>query len=218
MFFSRFLTMPVLGLAGGLGLGLVPVSPGFAQTPSPSPSLPTCASPQTNEFLVIVVTDTQEQQRQIANQVQRSLGPQYGVQVCQYRGKTISRVSGFRDVEAAKKWAIAVDLATGLPGIIVTPLDAPNPAAVTFKPQVMGNGYAVLVDYLNNPGLAQSLRQRTQREVGLVSYQSNPYLLALQTSSPTEAQTLLQNLGENGFLAVMVPSNQVWILTTKVRY
>ncbi|MEC4896240.1 MAG: hypothetical protein SAL07_24590 [Oscillatoria sp. PMC 1051.18] len=86
-----------------------------------------------------------------------------------------------------------------------------------FNPQPLGSGYAVLVDYLNQPEIASQLQQELGKEVGLVSYLGRPYLLATSTENQTEANQLMQNLSEIGFGSLVVNSSRVTLLTPTVR-
>jgi hypothetical protein len=88
----------------------------------------------------------------------------------------------------------------------------PPGTAPTFNPLPLGSGYAVLVDFMNQPELANQVRQVVARDVGLVAYGQRPYLLALYTRDPEAAKAMLQALAERGFLGVMVDSQQVMLL------
>ncbi|UBF29256.1 hypothetical protein K9N68_16325 [Kovacikia minuta CCNUW1] len=85
-----------------------------------------------------------------------------------------------------------------------------NPLA--YNPKPLGEGYAVLVNYFNRPDLATQIQQLLGKEIGLVSYGQRPYLLAVHTSDPSQAQTTLQKLTDRGFWAVVVDSRQVILL------
>jgi hypothetical protein len=88
----------------------------------------------------------------------------------------------------------------------------------TFDPQPLDPGYAVLVNYFNEPETASQLRDALEKEIGLVSYLARPYLLALQTPREAEANQLLQQLSQQGFWAVVVNSDRATLLTPKVEY
>ncbi|MEC4984391.1 MAG: hypothetical protein SAJ37_14765 [Oscillatoria sp. PMC 1068.18] len=88
--------------------------------------------------------------------------------------------------------------------------------APSFNPQPLGEGYAVLVDYLNQPEIASELQQELGKEVGLVVYLGRPYLLAKSTVSQTEANQLMQSLSETGFGSLVVNSSRVTLLTPAV--
>jgi len=103
------------------------------------------------------------------------------------------------------------------PPVMTTPLVTPTavtPAnqALAFNPRPLGVGYAVLVDYFNRPEVAFDVQQAIQRPIGLVSYGQRPYLLALYTSDPAVANTILQQLSSRGFWSMVVDSRRVVLL------
>ncbi|MCS6812956.1 MAG: hypothetical protein NZ772_05200, partial [Cyanobacteria bacterium] len=78
------------------------------------------------------------------------------------------------------------------PSPVVTPIDRqpqptqarptqPAPAPLPYNPKLLGSGFAVLVDYNNRPEIASQLRQILGRDIGFVSYEQRPYLLANHT-------------------------------------
>jgi cell division septation protein DedD len=87
---------------------------------------------------------------------------------------------------------------------------------VTYNPRVLGEGYAVLVDYFNRPELANSVQKAVGGDVGLVSYGQRPYLLAVYTTNQREAYNTLQKLSENGFLAVLADGRKVVLLRSVI--
>ncbi|MFP4320792.1 MAG: hypothetical protein ACLFQ7_17715 [Phormidium sp.] len=97
-----------------------------------------------------------------------------------------------------------------LPQIAVT-----SPAR-GYNPQPLEEGYAVLVDYFNQPQVASELQRVTNRTVGLVSYGQRPYLLVGYSRDETEANELLQRLSERGFWTMVVDSQRVMLLTPQV--
>jgi hypothetical protein len=89
---------------------------------------------------------------------------------------------------------------------------------LTYTPQALGNGYAVLVDYLNQPEMALQVKQLLGRDVGLVSYANRPYLLAVYTSSQREANSILRKLSDRGFWSMVVDSRRVTLLRSVVSF
>ncbi|HLO83407.1 MAG TPA: hypothetical protein VK203_00155 [Nostocaceae cyanobacterium] len=89
-------------------------------------------------------------------------------------------------------------------------------ATVAYNPRVLGEGYAVLVDYFNRPELANSVQKAVGGDVGLVSYGQRPYLLAVYTTNQREAYNTLQKLSESGFLAVLADGRKVVLLRSVV--
>lgn len=210
-------TSLLLGLLTWGGLAL----PSLGQT---APGvLPACAPPAPGEYLLLVLTPdpaTQESLRQ-------SLPPSVSVPACDYLGNTVSRMGGFRNPEDASAWADYIKEVASLQSFVARPSDnspsapptppssAPSPR--TFTPQALGAGYAVLVDYSNDPVVAQRLRQARQQTPGLASFGQRPYLLAFYTADSTIALTLLADLSRQGFKALVVDAPSVVVLTDQVK-
>lgn len=88
--------------------------------------------------------------------------------------------------------------------------------AVAYAPKLLGEGYAVLVDYGNNPEVAKQLQQTLNQPVGLAVYEQRPFLLATQSTDPQTAAQVLQTLSNSRFGAFMVDSSEVVLLSTAV--
>ncbi len=86
-----------------------------------------------------------------------------------------------------------------------------------FQPRPLATGYAVLVSYFNRPEVAADLQQALGSDVGLVAYGQRPYLLAAYTADLAAANAVLQTLSDRNFLAMMVDSRRVMLLTTQVK-
>lgn len=102
------------------------------------------------------------------------------------------------------------------PAVTPTPAieaTAPTTPPTRYNPQPLGAGFAVLVDYGNQPEVAIALRQVLTRDVGLVAYGQRPYLLAAQTTDLAAANAVLQNLSDRNFTALIVDSQSVILLT-----
>lgn len=97
------------------------------------------------------------------------------------------------------------------------PASSTNSGSVAYAPQPLGAGYAVVVNYFNRPELAASVRQVTTRDVGLVSFEQQPYLLASYTTDPAVASSLLRTLSERGLTAAIVDSRRAVLLTPAVK-
>jgi hypothetical protein len=164
--------------------------------------------------------------------------------VCQYLENSVVRVSGFTNLDSANSWAqylnelggmqavvarppaataasIGGETATATPVSTQPPTTAANPApanqpGTAYNPQALGTGYAVLVNYFNRPSVAAQVQQALSRNIGLVSYNQTPYLLALYTTDPAAAASTLQSLGDRGFSAVIVDSRRVVLLTPAI--
>jgi hypothetical protein len=87
----------------------------------------------------------------------------------------------------------------------------------TYNPQPLGSGYAVLVSYFNRPEVASEVRKVTNRNVGLVSYEQRPYLLAAYGSQRNSAEAVLNRLKQEDFVVTLVDSQGVVVLTNDVR-
>jgi hypothetical protein len=101
-----------------------------------------------------------------------------------------------------------------------TPNTQPRPntnTGTTFNPQPLGSGYAVLVSYFNRPEVAADVRKVTNRNVGLVSFEQRPYLLAAYGSDRNSAEAVLNKLRQDDFVVTLVDSQGVVVLTTDVR-
>ncbi|EAW35818.1 hypothetical protein [Lyngbya sp. PCC 8106] len=98
------------------------------------------------------------------------------------------------------------------------PLTQPRPRAeqAAFNPRRLGSGYAVLVDYLNQPELAAEVEELTGVEVGLASYGQRPYLLVTQTNDLQTATSTLQKLSNRGFFSLMVESRRVMLISPNI--
>lgn len=223
-FVQRFLTLPstlILAIAPLIG----GISPVFAQQ-----TLPTCQSPSPGEYVLLVVSPTADNQKQLRSALPSELKPTN----CKYLNETVTRIGGFKKIDDANRWARYVNNIVGLSAIITTRPTAPAtaiapaivpaivPAATTtsqkisYRPQALGEGYAVLVDYFNRPELANSVQQVVEGNVGFASYGQRPYLLAVFTTNQKEAYNTLQKLNDRGFFAILVDSRKVMLLRSVV--
>ncbi|MEH2264653.1 hypothetical protein [Nostoc sp.] len=219
----RFQTLPsVLGLAiAGLIVGMSSV---FAQQ-----AIPVCQPPTSGEYLLLVVSPTANNQKQLRS----ALPPELKTITCKYLNETVTRIGGFKKIDDANRWARYVSNIVGLSAIITTrPTTAdvqpqqraqqqaqqqPLQQTVNYNPQALGEGYAVLVDYYNRPELVSSVQQAVGGNVGFVSYGQRPYLLAVYTTNQSEAYNTLQKLNNGGFVASIVDSRKVILLRSTVR-
>jgi hypothetical protein len=103
------------------------------------------------------------------------------------------------------------------PNTTPTTPTTPTTTGSGFNPQPLGAGYAVLVSYFNRPEVAADVRKVTNRNVGLVSFEQRPYLLAAYATDSNAANAVLSKLTENGFVAVLVDSRGAVLLTANVR-
>jgi hypothetical protein len=178
-------------------------------------SISPCQPPQSNEYLLLVRTQTKESQEQL----QRTLPANTKFTVCRYLEETVTRLAGFRSVEDANDWARYVKEVVGLSGYVLRPTAAAVSTNVAaYNPQPLGEGYAVLVDYFNQPEVAVQLRQLLGSNVGLVSYGKRPYLLAVYTTSEIKANATLRRLSDRGFWSLVVDSRRVTVLKPTVSF
>jgi hypothetical protein len=210
IFFHGFGAL-VLSISGWFSIsGKANAQPGF---------LP-CQPPKSGESLLLIVTNSTENQQQIMG----ILPPQVVATACQYLDDVVLRVEGFPHINAASNWAEYITSNLGLPAFVAVPqgestMPSPGSTAVSqpYNPQPLGRGYAVLVDYFSNPQVAAELQQLSpQQSVGLVSYQQRPYLLAEFTENQNTAKKVLQTLSDRGFWVLMVDAPGVILLRSQV--
>lgn len=190
-------------------------------------SAPVCEPPAAGEYLLLIVSESD----QTPEQLRRTLPPNASTTVCRYLDNTVTRVGGFTDAEVANSWAQYLSDLGGMQAFVARPSEAdatqaqapatPSPTAasteaLSYNPQPLAAGYAVLVDYFNRPEVATDVQQTLGGQVGLVSYGQRPYLLALHTSDVAVANSVLQQLSDRNFLALVVDSRRVVLLTPTV--
>jgi hypothetical protein len=88
-------------------------------------------------------------------------------------------------------------------------------ADAAYQPQILGDGYAVLVHYFDDPQVALTLQQTLGRPVGVVSYNQQPYLLATHTTDGVEAGEWLTLLSTQ-YTTLLVDSRAVVLLSDAV--
>lgn len=93
---------------------------------------------------------------------------------------------------------------------------APTETLPAFNPRLLGRGYALLIDYGNQPEIATQLQQLLGKQIGLVSFGQRPYLLALYTSNERNASNTFRLLSDRGFLVMLVDGNRVTLLKPQV--
>lgn len=175
-------------------------------------NIPTCRPPNGGEYLLLVISPTTDNQ----NQLRRVLPSETNTSVCRYLNDTVTRIGGFGKLEDANRWARFIRDSAGLSAIITTRATeaATKP---TPKPQALGQGFAVLVDYFNKPETVKQVQQVVGGDIGFVSYGQRPYLLAVYTTNSREAQNTLQTLSERGFYTQMVDARRVVLLRPIVK-
>lgn len=219
-----------------LGLSLSSGKTAMAQ------SLPDCQPPRPEEYLLLVPN----QQSEMLPELQRLLPENAVLTPCNYLNTAVVRVEGFSSADIASAWAQYLVDTAGVQSYVARPASASsiastpaaavggtsspvtdegsaaaNPASTpvrpAYAPQPLGIGYAVVVNYFNRPELAASVRQVTSRDVGLVSVEQQPYLLASYTTDPAVAASLLRTLSEQGLTVAIVDSRRAMLLTPAVK-
>ena len=219
----RFQNLPSV-----LGLAIVGLIGGMSSVLAQK-TIPSCQPPNAGEYLLLVVSPTANNQKQLRS----ALPPELKTITCKYLNETVTRVGGFNKIDDANRWARYVSNIVGLSAIITTrptttadvqpqsqSQSQPKPPqqTVSYNPQALGEGYAVLVDYYNRPELVNNVQQVVGGNVGFVSYGQRPYLLAVYTTNQTEAYNTLQKLNNGGFVASLVDSRKVILLRSTVRF
>ncbi|MBW4556297.1 MAG: hypothetical protein KME59_10225 [Trichormus sp. ATA11-4-KO1] len=187
-------------------------------------SVPVCQPPRPGEYLLLVVSPTANSQKQLRS----ALPNEIATMTCQYLTDTVTRIGGFNNIDDANRWARYVNNIVGLSAIITTRPTTSDVAqipsqpqsqtqTISYNPQVLGDGYAVLVDYFNRPELVNSVQQVVGGNIGFASYRQRPFLLAVHTGNQQEAYSTLQKLNDRGFFAVLVDSSKVMLLRSAVR-
>ena len=192
-------------------------------------NLTNCQPPNAGEYLLLVVSPTTENQKQLRS----ALPTELKTVTCKYNNQTVTRIGGFKNIDDANRWARYIQNIVGLSAIITTratqqaPQQAPQQvpqttpkvpnSKITYNPKILGEGYAILVDYFNRPEMVSSLQKSVEGDVGFVSYGQRPYLLAVYTTNQKEAYNTLQKLSESGFVAILADSRKVVLLRSTVR-
>jgi hypothetical protein len=192
-------------------------------------NLSNCQPPNTGEYLLLVVSPTNENQ----NQLRSALPTELKTVICKYNNQTVTRIGGFKKIDDANRWARYIQNIVGLSAIITTRATEkvpPKPPQITpqtrpqeqtsntsYSPRILGEGYAILVDYFNRPEMVNSLQKAVGGDVGFVSYGQRPYLLAVYTTNQKEAYNTLQKLSEGGFVAILAKGPKVVLLRSVVR-
>ena len=218
----------------------IPPAPPLLETPSAQANYADCQPPSPGEYLLLVVSKTPESQEQ----VRRTVPPKTTVTVCNYLNDVVTRVGGFATADTANAWAKYMRESIGLSAVVARPSEvaaqpSPSPMPVSpkpvaagttrspaqkaqvqptrgYNPQVLGAGYAVLVDYFSKPELATQVQQLVGKEIGLVAYRQRPFLLAVYTNDQSVANSTLQALTDRGFWAMVVDSRRVTLLRQAV--
>ena len=189
-----------------LAFCFLPLKIASAQSPSP-----TCQPPRQGEYLVLVNQTSTSQE-----QIQRTLPPNIKTSMCRYFEDMMTRIGGFKTLDDANSWARYVNEIVGLSAFVAQGQAQTLPGTLAYNPKPLGAGYAVLVDYFNQPEAATQVRQLLGTDVGLVAYGQRPYLLAVYSDDQKKVNSTLQKLSNRGFFAMLVDSRKVMLLKAVV--
>jgi hypothetical protein len=232
--------MPPLRPLRHWGVAILLIAGGAIARPvARAQDFPPCPPPAAEEYLLLVRGETSQERDRIQNLLPASTS----VMVCRYLDDTVVRAGGFTSLENANAWAQYLTEVEGAEAFVArpaipgeeTPVVAPAapvepipstpptaaienaaPPVVGYAPKLLGEGYAVLVDYASNPAIARQVQQSLNRPVGLAVYQQRPYLMAVQSPDPQVVATTLQTLSNGRFTAFIVDSSEVVLLSPAI--
>ena len=87
------------------------INPGIAQQ-----NLTNCQPPNAGEYLLLIVSPTTENQKQLRS----ALPTELKTVICKYNNQTVTRIGGFRKIDDANRWARYIQNIVGLSAIIAT--------------------------------------------------------------------------------------------------
>ncbi|NEP76302.1 hypothetical protein [Okeania sp. SIO2G5] len=243
--------MPAVGtalvaLVGGLFMEIPQVTNGalgnywHGSLAAIAQTLPPCAPPESDEYLVLVNQQTPEE----LEQLKKVLPNGSTTTICQYLDDGVIRVGGFANEDVATAWAEYLGTTLQVQTAIVRPATAfsqpgdesttapsgpdssepdslatvepDEPTYPDYTPQVLEEGYAVLVDYADRTDIAIAVQTELGESVGLAVYRQDPYLIAFQSEDFRDAGQVLRQLIEADYNALMVDSRQVVLMTPAV--
>ncbi|MEX0271525.1 hypothetical protein AB3R30_20550 [Leptolyngbyaceae cyanobacterium UHCC 1019] len=217
-----------------------------AEIPAPqTASYAICQPPAPSEYLLLVVTRTPESQTQVQQLLPPNtsvntcnylddtvtrVGGFRTVERANAWAKYMTETTGLaafvaRPAESPQTssttaptapTAIAPQKPAPAPSTAPKPNGLSQPNDASYSPKPLGAGYAVLVDYQNQPEMAVKVRQILGKDVGLAAYGQRPYLLAVYTADSNAANAALQQLSDRGFWATLVDSRRVILLRRNV--
>lgn len=215
--FTPSLVSTIGGMVGGAIALLAPLPRSLAS----AAEFPPCPPPAATEYLLLVRSDSETER----SQVQAVLPANNPVMVCQYLDDTVVRAGGFNSLESANAWAQYMTEVQNLQAFVARPADgqggevaAPptETSPLVYAPQLLTDGFTVLVDYRNQPEIALAVQQLLNQPVGVGVFRQRPYLMLAPTQDAAVAAQALRNLNENGFVTLMVEASQVVMLAPQV--
>lgn len=210
--FDNLSSIKVAGLAAAIALG-VGTMPQRARSQTPL-----CPPPPSGEYLLLVDSSTPADQKRISD----LLPPTWSTNICRYQQTSVTRIGSFPNQPIANAWADYVSKTLGLESLVVEPSSMAAPAQTAQNPNSPGSQannttYAVLVDFFNRPEIAQQLQDILGKEIGLVAYAQQHYLLVETTNRLETAQQTMRQLSDRGFWVAIVDNRRVTVLTDSVR-
>lgn len=223
----------------------IPPAPPTLDAPAQA-SYADCQPPIAGEYLLLVVSKTPESQEQVRrtlppnatvtvcnylNDVVTRVGGFTSADAANAWAKYMRESLGLSAVVARPSEPVAQasptpsSIATSPAPMATKPAPTPGQTAArsstprdarSFKPQALGSGYAVLVDYFSKPTLATQVQQLVGKAIGLAAYRQRPYLLAVHTTDQSLANLTLKALTERGFWAMVVDSRRVTLLRQSI--
>lgn len=179
-----------------------------------------CSPPNPGEYMLFVRTPDPSSQ-QLLNYL---LPSNQTAQVCQYNNEIVIQIRNLANAQVSQRWSQYIHENTGLEVAIITPPSnqiVPSPPVNSgFNSDILpylDSGFAVLVNATNQPDIPMRLQMLLRTAIPWVTFQGNPYLLALQSESQEEATATLKSLSDRGFLAILVDARTVQQLTPNPR-
>lgn len=110
-------------------------------------ALPACPPPAAQEYLLLVRGRTEAERAEIAS----ILPVESAVLICQYIDEVLVRAGGFTSLETANAWSTYMTTEQGFESFVLqsaAPVvdNGSGDRTFTYQPQLLGSGYAVLVD------------------------------------------------------------------------
>lgn len=214
------------------------------QTPLPQGQiLALCQPPQPGEILLLVVTRSQENRTQVnqilppntsvmtcryLNDTVTRVGGFRTVDRANAWARYITETTGLAAYVARPAEAPPTEPTATAPPPPNSPASAPAPVATkpptakpgsespAYQPKLLGAGYAVLVDYFDQPEVAAKVQKALGTSVGVAAYGQEPFLLVTHTTDPAIANQILQRLSDRGFWASIVDSRRVMLLKAAI--
>lgn len=174
-----------------------------------------CQPPPSGAYLLLVDSNTPADQQRVSD----LLPPTLQTNICSYQNTTVTRVGSFPNQAIANAWADYISNTLGLESLVVAPGTQLAPAQVGNGSQTNNATYAVLVNFFNRPEIARQLQDilGSDRDIGLVAYAQEHYLLVETTDQLEAANEIMRQLSDRGFWVAIVDNRRVRVLTERVQ-